>query len=1344
VSTFRIFLQLLTNLKPIFITLLVLLPAFIPHVAEAKVTKIEPWLKQSEKVQKGKGWQGDRYKLRFATLDGSRCKISATQDGGYNVRPIFTSATAGKNGAWSSEIIWEQSDENEAWDVLLDLNIICTGGTITPGKNSTQITRKTDKDNSSNSDSPRCCTIKKVTFKDSISTSGTHPQYVYNEATRKIQLLEVYLRRYPEIRKIYQFRGANPTSFITVTPDEIRGLRSYAYLDWKTSWVDFFLTPHIKVAGELGQGGYADPILIGIGNEGRSRDFDQECNYKRNTRCKFEIARSIDLEIRPVLNSKFLYYYLANKSEGHLTKLNTGAKIVFTHPESEESQKPSTYGTGQIWIYTSSYIDSSVENLTIHEIMAARNREYWVARQVENLDKPPALDTNMIAAENYVVDLEDDPKNPPVTVENLKPSAYFSWRETEDLTIELDASDAVDLDGSITEWQWTIESNPDSYGPTASANFPNKGAYEVTLKTTDNEGAISEFSKRALVGLEPPVVTLSASSLPDYQIRLDADVTSADGNIELYRFEVYDIDNALLNSGTVNAGDAPNFVFTLPGEGDYSLQLEVVDEYGLKTSKSLSYSQEKLPFDLIFRARDNGDNSILLDATLTQRYENIRSLSWKAWDTRYGEFYAIEEKRSSAEAFRLPVDSSGDYIVEVEGYDNDGTRAVAREELRVTGAGLPDDTDEIRYTFGAGEYGAIIRESTNLKQDIESGVCITDQNEDYHYRNVWCIKDGNISQASRTRTYELYLDVSKPSSYQAEHLWEGLHSRYDPYQSRDRVNIDYSNNNLSENRLVVETDISSDEESVSYGDISIYSLSVIPDFLADIQFNSTLLSRGVCELITDSEVECDITDSDFFNDVAFSTQQDSLSLIGKLQNAQSVWSLSDGQEVIWDTGNTVQGTSVLAERPILKLMTTGEYTLTHSIRTPTGQDILSDRMTIRLTDGKGNFNQAITYLDREQNVTTALSGTIKGVRSLIHPPVINGPVSSGSDLEFVRIGESANLASDVLIGEDVSFSSAEAIPPGLSLNAIKSIALKDQGGSPLRSGNLLLPYVPDLEMTLYASEVTLLEQMQLAENLFEIGSWKDYGNFELHSDNNIMLSFFPMNITRSATPVPNPGVTVSEDGIPVVTTTDGVEIHLAPTIQNFDSLEDAAIRENVLIEVKTDGNIEVSREGLILEVFRPALFSIQGPWAGEYQKIYRENGWNPSDYQFSAILTKPHPVSETLALRKFIHPPHRETSYDGYYGREQELLPVPLDWPSLKTTLSQIEGLDSVWMTTDGVIKVKLGEYVMSAVMDYALTPVNSSNRLNIFATSDRNGDGIADVMVQYPQGYEQVMYIFP
>jgi PKD repeat protein len=82
--------------------------------------------------------------------------------------------------------------------------------------------------------------------------------------------------------------------------------------------------------------------------------------------------------------------------------------------------------------------------------------------------------------------------------QNLPPTASFT-AETDDLTVDVDATDSVDTDGSIASYAWDFGDGGTGSGVTATHTYETPGDHQVVLTVTDDDGATASATRTVTV-----------------------------------------------------------------------------------------------------------------------------------------------------------------------------------------------------------------------------------------------------------------------------------------------------------------------------------------------------------------------------------------------------------------------------------------------------------------------------------------------------------------------------------------------------------------------------------------------------------------------------------------------------------------------------------------------------------------------------------------------------------------------------------------------------------------------------------------------------------------------------
>lgn len=158
------------------------------------------------------------------------------------------------------------------------------------------------------------------------------------------------------------------------------------------------------------------------------------------------------------------------------------------------------------------------------------------------------------------------------------PVATFTSTDS-GLDVSVDASGSSDPDGSIVGYSWDFGDGAAGTGVTATHSYAQAGTYSITLKVTDNEGAVS--SKTADVTLTvntPPSAVFTAAS-SDLAASFDGTAsTDPDGSVASYAWSFGD--------GTQGTGGTVQHTFD--GPGTYQVRLTVTDNRGATGSLTQS------------------------------------------------------------------------------------------------------------------------------------------------------------------------------------------------------------------------------------------------------------------------------------------------------------------------------------------------------------------------------------------------------------------------------------------------------------------------------------------------------------------------------------------------------------------------------------------------------------------------------------------------------------------------------------------------------------------------------------------------------------------------------------
>ncbi|HVR05195.1 MAG TPA: N,N-dimethylformamidase beta subunit family domain-containing protein [Solirubrobacteraceae bacterium] len=157
--------------------------------------------------------------------------------------------------------------------------------------------------------------------------------------------------------------------------------------------------------------------------------------------------------------------------------------------------------------------------------------------------------------------------------------------------VTLNASGSTDSGGrKIVAYQWALSGSGDyeteTSSPTLNTSFANPGTYNVSLRVIDSGGASESVTHAVEVGNFPPVAQLTATPNPvqvGKTVTLSAAGSTDQGTITDYKWD-------LEGKGTyeTNTGTTPTVTTSFAGYGNHTVGVEVTDNEGLSTRKTIT------------------------------------------------------------------------------------------------------------------------------------------------------------------------------------------------------------------------------------------------------------------------------------------------------------------------------------------------------------------------------------------------------------------------------------------------------------------------------------------------------------------------------------------------------------------------------------------------------------------------------------------------------------------------------------------------------------------------------------------------------------------------------------
>lgn len=294
------------------------------------------------------------------------------------------------------------------------------------------------------------------------------------------------------------------------------------------------------------------------------------------------------------------YFYLKQKKDQYAQNTAGEVRYIVTDPEEtttltaparvefDASNLPVDERLYSVISYAWDFGDGSTGTgpVVSHRYMSKGENggRYTVVLTVAYRDKA----TGEEATQEFTVDV--------VFVNEAVSAAFTASPETGGipLKVSFDASESVDPDGEIVEYEWDLDGDgqfDDGTGETAEFTYEKVGTYAVQLRVTDNNGetAIETFEVVADQGLKPTATidvdfedgnTLLVNE--KYLFRA-LNATSPKGNVVKYEWDFGDGSNVTKNK---------NAEHTFARTGTYTVSLALTDDKGEKGTVTLEVNVE--------------------------------------------------------------------------------------------------------------------------------------------------------------------------------------------------------------------------------------------------------------------------------------------------------------------------------------------------------------------------------------------------------------------------------------------------------------------------------------------------------------------------------------------------------------------------------------------------------------------------------------------------------------------------------------------------------------------------------------------------------------------------------
>jgi len=224
--------------------------------------------------------------------------------------------------------------------------------------------------------------------------------------------------------------------------------------------------------------------------------------------------------------------------------------------------------------------------------------------------------------------------------ENVSPTVNFSASITSGdapLTIEFDASNSSDPDGSIESYIWDFGNGETGNGKIIEHIYALEGIFTVTLTVIDNEGASANTTQtvtvNAVSNISPIVsfIVTPATGLAPLDVNLDATASSdPDGSISSYSWDF----------GDGEAGSGATAAHTYTTAGTFTISLTISDNAGatVTETKDVIVGPPNQPPTATFTATPtNGEVPLTISFDASASTDANDSISSYVWDFGDGE-----------------------------------------------------------------------------------------------------------------------------------------------------------------------------------------------------------------------------------------------------------------------------------------------------------------------------------------------------------------------------------------------------------------------------------------------------------------------------------------------------------------------------------------------------------------------------------------------------------------------------------------------------------------------------------------------------------------------------------
>jgi len=303
---------------------------------------------------------------------------------------------------------------------------------------------------------------------------------------------------------------------------------------------------------------------------------------------------------------------------------------------------------------------------------------------------------------------------------------------------------------------------------------------------------------------------------------------------------------------------------------------------------------------------------------------------------------------------------------------------------------------------------------------------------------------------------------------------------------------------------------------------------------------------------------------------------------------------------------------------------------------------------------------------------------------------------------------------NIVLGENVKFANALAIPTGLNLTA----------AYPILSNPTLSSTAIDLNQDVIVNGKNLLQEINALPELSNNGlAYTQTANGTLiliTGSEHIVLT--PIRVTQ-AQPEQSPSIEQHPDGSVSFITESRREILAQPAVEDATALQTELQKLGLnTMQMDAEGTLKMPVSSQMYYVAR----------ADKITNV--ASAFEPLGLLFTA---SPWLKNNQLAALHFV-----ET--EGILRRQQILYPTAAHPTELWQALRGIPGASAVTFNNNGTITVKVNRQTYTAVFDYQVQQGAANHVPQMLFIADQNGDGTEDIRMIYTNGDRQIIYLVP